>query len=183
MLATRVPKEREQLISTIKSFAERVLSRHISSSNVLVVASDAVSLGANESQKKIPDPTTATIGGLFLAHAAAEGHDIHAVDFGLDGACVEPACDLSLDSWWKSFLSPAHPVRPRNWFPASTKSLPKWIIATVVDTTDSIEKTQLMDSVWKWKAESLLSEATMTYVVVTLHAWKSDEVRTIWLCL
>ena len=32
-----------------------------------------------------------------------------------------------------------------------------------------------MDSVWKWKAESLLSEATMTYVVVTLHAWKSDD--------
>ena len=33
----------------------------------------------------------------------------------------------------------------------------------------------MMDAVWKRKAESLLSEATMTYVVVTLHAWKHGD--------
>lgn len=182
MLPMQSQTQREEMMNTMRNFAERVLSRHIASSNVLVVSSDALRAAQSQPRKWTAGSERWSMGGTFLSHASAEGHDVHAIDFGPDRTCSASGCDLGLDAWWSSFHPQVQSVRSgraSNWLSSSVQSIPKWIIATVFDTSGSIEETQLMDKVWEFRAESLLSEATMTYVIVTLHSWKiGDELRT-----
>ncbi len=176
----------------MKDFASRVLSRHISSSNVLVVSMDATQ-AANEgigilNKVKVNNQTAShyytafdaqspfSIGGTFLLHAAMEGHDIHAIDFGREKNGKNIEWEQTLDEWWTSFdddnnnnnggSSPKAGMR--RWSSSDTK--PKWILAAIFDhfRPDNLE---LSDQVWNG-ADRFLTESTMTYVVVAMHSRK-----------
>lgn len=171
----------------MRDFARRVLSRHISSSNVLVIAPDATR-AAQDGIRRLNHPTERrdnntswediqntdarspySIGGTFLLHAAVEGHDLHAIDYGVDkdGSIVQ--WNQTLDDWWLSF---EHPGRSsggaRKW--SSSKGIPKWIIAAIFDHFHP-NKLEAVDQVWVG-AERFLRESTITYVVVAMQSRK-----------
>ena len=169
----------------MRDFARRVLSRHISNSNVLVVAPDAVLAAKegihakekNQSDANIYDDvdfeSPYSLGGTFLLHAAAEGHDIHAIDFLVESVSHSVMWQEDLDAWWHSF-DLAHDATvdsTRRW--SSTKFQPKWIIAAVFDhlTPHRLEDA---DIVWRG-ADIFLNASTITYIVVAMHSRKGDS--------
>lgn len=166
----------------MRDFARRVLSRHISSSNVLVIARDATSAAKegmtararNQTAHNVYDSvdfqSPYSIGGTFLLHAAVEGHDFHAIDFGKDEREQSTEWVQTLDEWWASFGDANNTIAgtPIRW--SSTSSTPKWIIAAVFDHYDPA-RLELVDKVWAG-ADRFLSECTMTYVVVAMHSRK-----------
>jgi len=170
----------------MRDFARRVLSRHISSSNVLVISPDAVRAAKEGMYTKANNNTGTNIydhvdfespyslGGTFLLHAALEGHDIHAIDFVVAGD-GEDAVDWreSLDTWWSSFDRSANKVAvdpSRRW--SSSTVQPRWIIAAVFDmfTPDRLD---LADAVFS-EAGTFFNESTITYMVVGMHSRKRN---------
>lgn len=161
----------------MRDFARRVLSRHISNSNVLVIASDATAAAKDAIQSikenKESNPydhvdfqSPYSVGGTFLLHASAEGHGIHAIDAGVDkkGTLIESS--HSLGDWWSSFGNKI--IKNNNWWSSTRESKPKWIIAAVIDIDFGHE-----DSVWQG-AETFLQESTITYFVVAMHSRKDQ---------
>jgi Protein of unknown function (DUF229) len=170
----------------MRDFARRVLSRHISNSNVLVVAPDAVLAAKegihtkennHENDTNIYDSadfeSPYSLGGTFLLHAAAEGHDVHAIDFIVDSISHSVDWQEDMDAWWNSFdhTNDATADSASRW--SSTKFQPKWIIAAVFDhfTANRLEDA---DIVWRG-AETFLSASTITYIVVAMHSRKQDS--------
>ena len=169
----------------MRDFARRVLSRHIASSNVLVVSPDAtraakhgIRVKANNHTAKNPYDdvdfqSPYSIGGTFLLHAAFEGHDIHAIDFGSDQSGSSVEWSTSLDQWWAAFTNSnaRSSEDPRRW--SSSKSTPKWILAAIFDNFHPTNF-DLIDQVWTG-ADQFLNETTITYVVVALHSRKVND--------
>lgn len=169
----------------MRDFARRVLSRHISSSNVLVIAPDATSAAKEGMEARARNQTdnnpydnadfrsSYSIGGTFLLHAAMEGHDLHAIDFGLDKRGKYTEWGQSLDTWWESFGSEEDgeiaAKSEKRW--SSTSSQPRWIIAAIFDHFDP-HKLDLVDKIWSMGANHFLTESTMTYVVIAMHSRK-----------
>jgi hypothetical protein len=166
----------------MRDFARRVLSRQISSSNVLVIAPDATTAAkegveVRDSHQTAKNPydnvdfqSPYSIGGTFLLHAAMEGHDLHAIDFGTDKEGGYTEWGQSLDDWWQSFEGADSVIagKLKRW--SSVSSTPKWIIAAIFDHFDPTEL-NLVDKIWAG-ADRFLSESTMTYVVVAMHSRK-----------
>lgn len=161
----------------MRDFAQRVLSRHISSSNVLVIAPDATRAAQDGMQTRnqphrVDARSPYSIGGTFLLHAAREGHHLHAFDYGVekDGTIVE--WNQTLDDWWTSFEDPSRTHGgTRMW--SSSKTTPKWIIAAIFDHFHP-KKLEAVDQIW-FGSERFLNESTMTYVVVAMHSRKRRE--------
>ena len=89
-------------------FANRVLSRHITSSNVLVVAPDAIVAAKNVVQNKFA-VTEYSVGTNFLLRGFHEGHIIHAIDTTRGKHPMywtrkhHSTKTTTLDKWWNSF--------------------------------------------------------------------------------
>jgi Protein of unknown function (DUF229) len=169
----------------MRDFARRVLSRHISSSNVLVVASDAVSAAKEAIRAKSLNKTFNNIydnvdfespyslGGTFLLHAAAEGHDIHAIDFEVNSSGDSFDWQGNMDTWWNAFGHQKNDttIGMKRW--SSTTLQPKWIIAAIFDHF-APEQLNLTDSLWS-SADAFLKASTITYVVVRMHSRKINN--------
>lgn len=139
----------------MQQFSRRVLLRHITSSNILVVSTDAESalVAAQNRHNETPqkDTTTTTrkqsVGAEFLLHAAEEGHSVH----------VLPN-NHTLDQWWKSFGKGTR-----------TQERPEWILLAVFDQPKWME-----DVVWE-NSTQFLKEVTATYIVLTVHSLKQKD--------
>ena len=164
----------------MRDFSRRVLSRHISNSNVLVISSDATAAAKDASRGKkqqeegtnpydtVDFESPYSVGGTFLLHAAAENHTLHAIDAGVDKEGRRIEWSRTLDDWWASFGSTNIDLSTtkNNWWSSSRVSQPKWIIATVFDLPFGHE-----DYIWNG-AEAFLRESTATYLVVSMHSRK-----------
>lgn len=151
----------------MSEFACRVLSRHITSSNILVVAPGAVFAAEEASRieasrkKNIQHSLyhNRSVGGAFLRYGVSEGHAIHVLETGKSGP--------SLDVWWKSFDEDRRiNDASKGWWSSEPSEKPNWIILAVFDTDLGSE-----DRVWK-EAEAFLDGCTITYFVVAIHSKK-----------
>ena len=119
----------------------RVLSRHVTSSNILVIAPGAVSAAkaAVMKSKKMytsnDQPQNHSVGGSFLEYGAFEGHAIHAINgFRSKKESESGKSGPTLDSWWSSFDNDKKSNNALKWW-WSTKPIekPNWIILAVFD--------------------------------------------------
>jgi hypothetical protein len=165
--------------SVMSEFACRVLSRHVTSSNILVIAPGAVSAAkaayeAMVSKKMYTSndqPQNYSVGGSFLQYGVFEGHAIHAINsFRSKKESESGKSGPTLDAWWSSFDSDTNSNNAIKWW-WSTKPIekPSWIILAVFDLDFGSE-----DSVWE-EAESFLKGCTVTYIVIAIHSIKLKD--------
>ena len=163
--------------SVMSEFACRVLSRHVTSSNVLVIAPGAVSTAkaAVMKSKKLyssnDQSQNYSVGGSFLEYGAFEGHAIYAINsFRSKKESESGKSGPTLDSWWSSFDNDKKSDNALKWW-WSTKSIekPNWIILAVFYLDFGSE-----DSMWE-EAESFLKGCTVTYIVFGIHSIKLKE--------
>ncbi len=154
----------------MSEFACRVLSRHITSSNILVVAPGAVFAAKEASRIEVSQEITIknhSVGEAFLRYGVSEGHAIHVMDSDSRGGFQSGKSGPSLDSWWKSFDEDRRiNDRSKRWWSSEPLEKPNWIILAVFDTELGSENT-----VWK-EAEAFLDDCTITYFVVAIHSKK-----------
>mmetsp|Transcript_2375 Transcript_2375/g.5252 ORF Transcript_2375/g.5252 Transcript_2375/m.5252 type:complete len:457 (+) Transcript_2375:92-1462(+) len=163
----------------MSEFACRVLSRHVASSNVLVVAPGAVAVAreasepANTTEPHGFDATRRrghgrgrSVGGGFLRYGVSEGHAVHAIDnFRGEQESRGRRPGPTLDAWWNSFDRDEIPNRaPNGWWSSDPTQTPAWILLAVFDSPFGSE-----DDVWR-EAESFLESCTVTYVVAAVHS-------------
>jgi hypothetical protein len=163
----------------MREFACRVLSRHVTSSNVLVVAPGAVSaakdtfdlLKTKQQNFSIDLPGKDSIGGTFLQYGAAEGHTIYAIDSSRKRTERGKAkAGPTLDAWWRSFDDEMTSNNATKlWWSAKSNEKPDWILLAVFDSEYGSE-----DSVWE-KAGSFLQDCTITYIVIAVRSIKLKD--------
>eukprot|EP00532_Pseudo-nitzschia_australis_P006201 CAMPEP_0168166608 /NCGR_PEP_ID=MMETSP0139_2-20121125/2116_1 /TAXON_ID=44445 /ORGANISM="Pseudo-nitzschia australis, Strain 10249 10 AB" /LENGTH=781 /DNA_ID=CAMNT_0008083813 /DNA_START=228 /DNA_END=2574 /DNA_ORIENTATION=- len=172
----------------MSDFACRVLSRHVTSSNVLVIAPGAVSFAMkafeerNVTQQFYSDDSSITrqdsVGTGFLRYGVAEGHTIHAINdhhpeqrFGKENYVP------TLDDWWTSFDGDKssnndlvkNATGSKLWWSTNPDEKPTWILLAVFDSEFGSAH-----SVWE-KAESFLESCTVTYIVIAIHSVKLKD--------
>lgn len=156
----------------MNEFACRVLSRHITSSNILVVAPDAVlaatevsRIGASKKKNTESSPHQNSVGEDFLQFGISEGHAIHAMNSESKGGTRKSG--PTLDSWWKSFDEDKRiNDASSGWWSSRPLEKPNWILLAVFDPDFGSE-----DNVWK-EAETFLEGCTVTYFVLAMHSMK-----------
>jgi hypothetical protein len=173
----------------MEEFSKRVLSRHITSSNVLVVAPDAIQVAKHSSstlllQKMLIDGRMIenfSVGGTFLLKSAKEDHSIHAIQSQDKYASQQgDSSSTTLDEWWTSFDDIYRnrtmiEVAKEKWLSVSAVSAgvkdekPTWILLAVFDSTFGTE-----DSVWR-ESTLFLKECTVTYIVMAMHSVKQSD--------
>lgn len=143
----------------MQQFSKRVLSRHITSSNVLVVFPEANAAATTLKSRSRNNETSVepwnfhSMGARFLYDSFREGHSIHAIDSNM-------VASVSLDDWWNSFGSNSGAKS------GPEQERPSWILLAVFDLPWWEE-----DAVWG-KATQFLTEATVTYIVLAMHSVK-----------
>lgn len=162
----------------MSEFACRVLSRHITSSNILVVAPDAVVdardtielLTTRELNTRNDLHRVQSVGSSFLRYGASEGHTIHAINSDLKDKSKKRKAGPTLDAWWKSFDTGkmSYDVSKQWWSPELVEK-PSWILLAVFDSNFGLE-----NSVWQ-ESEAFLQECTVTYFVIAVHSIKRDD--------
>jgi hypothetical protein len=206
----------------MRDLARRILSRHITTSNILVVAPDAISaakdgiqrrrrqlqqqeqsksLSSNTHNSKNPLDTVDftspySIGGTFLLHAAAEGHVLHAINYGESSDEHDNNNNNNnywnnhtLDDWWKSFEQAVKVEQSSNqqqhqkhwWSSSSTLSASAPQQQQQQHHQEHLQRPNWIlaavvdlplgqeDALWAG-AGQFLRESTTTYFVVALHA-------------
>lgn len=149
----------------MSEFACRVLSRHITSSNILVVAPGAILTAKEDSKKNENSRHQNSVGEAFLQYSISEGHAIHAIESESKGGTRKSG--PTLDSWWKSFDEDKRiNDTSRGWWSSKPLEKPNWILLAVFDLAFGSE-----DSVWK-EAKTFLEDCTVTYFVVAIHSMK-----------
>ena len=164
--------------SVMSEFACRVLSRHITSSNILVIAPGAVLAAKDafrlEAMKQLDSndgrPQNNSIGSAFLRYGISEGHAIHAINSFTKEESVALESGVTLDSWWKSFEDGKNfNDVSKGWWSSEPVEKPNWIMLAVFDSDFGYE-----NDVWK-EAESFLEDCTVTYFVVAIHSIKRSD--------
>ncbi|KAG7349323.1 DUF229 domain containing protein [Nitzschia inconspicua] len=155
------PKQNwEPYEQVIQQFSERILSRHITSSNVLVVSPDA-DIALEIAKGAIINITTTktqysmkslSMGSRLLLDASKEGHDIHAI-------VNNKRRTTSLHEWWESFDIASSDAQEK----------PSWILLAVFDSPPWEE-----DHMWENSSE-FLQQATVTYIVNAFHSSKESD--------
>ena len=170
--------------SVMHAFACRVLSRHITSSNILVITPGAVLL-AKEAFKLIETEEmytsndlqkTHSVGGAFLQYGVLEGHTIHAISsLHSEKESQKGKSQPTLDTWLNSFDVDKVSNDSSKWW-CSTKphdkpacDKPTWILLAVFDLPFGSE-----NSVWE-EAEYFLEACTVTYIVIAIHSTKRQD--------
>jgi hypothetical protein len=138
----------------MRQLSRRVLSRNITSSNILVVSGDAnidaaTAQAATGNNTYHSDSSTnfRSVGERFLLDGIREGHAAHTIT----------TKGRTLDEWWSSFE------------PHSSTEKPAWILLAVFDTPLWME-----DVVWS-KSSQFLEEATVTYIVHAFHSFRETD--------
>lgn len=173
--------------ATMSEFACRVLSRHVTSSNVLVIAPGAVSFAMHtfeemNSRQIYSDDSGITqpdsIGTAFLRYGVAEGHTIHAINDRHPNKRFQVENSVpTLDDWWTSFDGDKssnndiikNGTGSKLWWSSNPNEKPTWILLAVFDSEFGSEH-----SVWE-KADSFLESCTVTYIVIAIHSVKLKD--------
>jgi hypothetical protein len=156
----------------MKEFARRVLSRHITSSSILVVAPDAVSVAQQQCSNDENMIVDDSIGTMFIWEGKKEGHSIHAIS-SQKSQNNNITFKTTLDRWWQSFdqqnsVKTSHAI----WHSdqkAIDQEKPTWILLAVFDLPFGEE-----DEVWQ-ESKTFLEECTATYIVIAIHSKKSAD--------
>lgn len=162
----------------MSEFACRVLSRHITSSNILVAAPGAVIAAKEAVDLKMATqintsndiPRKRSVGSAFLQYAVSEGHAIHAINCQIIKESKKGKAGPTLDAWWKSFDSGKKSYGSSGWW-WSTEPIekPNWILLAVFDSSYGSE-----NDVWE-EVEIFLEDCTVTYFVIAVHSVKRDD--------
>ena len=162
----------------MSEFACRVLSRHITSSNILVAAPGAVIAAKEAVDLKMTSqmntsndlPKKLSVGSAFLQYAVSEGHAIHAINCQIKEELKKGKAGATLDAWWKSFdIGKKSYGSSGWWWSAEPIEKPNWILLAVFDSNYGSE-----NDVWE-EAETFLEDCTVTYFVIAVHSVKRDD--------
>jgi len=160
----------------MREFSQRILSRKIASSNVLVVSRDAPNVLSmidsrddNWDEDELRRDIGYTVAGGFVLHARKQGHRVHALNLPHSDNRNREGTEAirTLDQWWESFPVNATDKRNDASSTISTAShapqmpRPNWILLAVFDPGAGHEDALLNSS----SVEKFITEATVTYIV------------------
>ena len=162
----------------MSEFACRVLSRHITSSNMLVITPGAVSAAKEAFELKATKemntsnilPQKLSVGVAFLHYGASEGHAIHAINSYPEEESEAGKSGPTLDAWWKAFdLGEKSNDESKGWWSTEPIEKPHWILLAVFDSDIGSE-----NNIWS-EAESFLEGCTVTYFIIAVHSIRRND--------